>query len=265
MRTLKPQTTRRLAQIVSLALALGFLALVILGTRFTIHQACPYAVVCFGLSGANFLRVGGWVMSAAIITGLAILVFTMFRGREFCSWLCPFGTAQELISSTRGKRRRVRQRTPLYVDRKLAWLKYLILLATATLTISGLNYLFIRLCPFQGLSLLPKLFTPGLAVTLLVLTGSLFWERPWCRYLCPYAALMNIFQGLGELIGVRRKKIRRNLERCTDCGLCSLHCPMNIKLGEDEYVRDRNCIHCGICAESCPKPGTITQERECEK
>lgn len=262
MRTLKTRATRRIAQIVSLALALGFLALVILGASFTIHQACPYAVVCFGLSGGNFLRVGGWVMSGAIVFGFAVLVYTMFQGRKFCAWLCPFGTAQELISSIRGRRWRMKPRTPFYVDRKLAWLKYMILLATATLTVAGLNYLFIRLCPFQGLSLLPKLAVPGLVITLLVLTGSLFWERPWCRFLCPYAALMNIFQWLGELIGVRRKKIRRNLERCTDCGLCSLHCPMNINITEDEYVRNRDCIHCGLCAENCPKPGTCCEERE---
>jgi ferredoxin len=75
---------------------------------------------------------------------------------------------------------------------------------------------------------------------------------------------MNIFQWLGDTVGIQRKKIRRNLERCTDCGLCSLNCPMNINIAENEFVQDRNCIHCGLCAESCPKPGTYTEERECE-
>ena len=262
MRTLKTRATRRIAQIVSLALALGFLALVILGASFTIHQACPYAVVCFGLSGGTFLRASGWVMSAAIVFGFAVLVYTMFQGRQFCAWLCPLGTAQELLYSLRGKRHRMKHRTPFYAERRLAWLKYPILLVTAALTLLGLNYLFIRLCPFYSLSLLPKLIAPGLAVLGAVLLRSLFGEREWCRFLCPYAALMNVFQWLGEAVGIRRKKIRRNLERCTDCGLCSLNCPMNINIAEQEYVQDRNCIHCGICAESCPKPGTCCEERE---
>ena len=256
---------RRTAQIISLLLALGFLALAVWSGKHSIHEACPYAVVCFGLSGANFLRLGELVMSGAIIFGFAVLVYTMFQGRKFCAWICPLGTAQELIYSLRGKRCRMKHRTPFYLERKLSLLKYLILLITVALTLLGLNYLFIRLCPFYALSLLPKLFTPGLAILGIVLLKSVFGEREWCRYLCPYAALMNIFQWLGEVAGIRRKKVRRNLERCTDCGLCSLNCPMNLNLAEFEYVQDRNCIHCGRCSESCPKPGTCAEERECEK
>lgn len=258
----KTQMRRRIVQTASLALALGFLALVVWGGKHSIHEACPYALVCFGLSGGTFLRLGGWAMAGAIVFGFAVLVYTMFQGRQFCAWLCPLGTAQELLYSLRGKRHRMKHRTPFYAERRLAWLKYPILLVTAALTLLGLNYLFIRLCPFYSLSLLPKLIAPGLAVLGAVLLRSLFGEREWCRFLCPYAALMNVFQWLGEAVGIRRKKIRRNLECCTDCGLCSLNCPMNINIAEQEYVQDRNCIHCGICAESCPKPGTCCEERE---
>ena len=265
MKKSKIQIIRRMVQIAGLALAMGFLALVILGFGYTIHGACPYAVVCFGLSGSNFLRLGGLVMSGAIIFGFAVLVYTMFQGRKFCAWLCPLGTVQELIYLTRGKRCRMKRRTPFYLERKLSLLKYPILVVTMVLTLLGLSYLFIRLCPFYGLSLLPRMIGPGVIILLLVLAASLFLERSWCRYLCPYAALMNVFQWLGDMVGIRRKKIRRNLERCTDCGLCSLNCPMNINLAEHEYVRDPNCIHCGRCAESCPKPGTVAEERECEK
>ncbi len=262
MRKSKGQFTRKIVQSATLAVALAWLVLVILGLRSSIHQACPYALVCFGLNGGTFLRVGGWAMSGAIIFGFAVLVYTMFQGRKFCAWLCPLGTVQELLYSLRGKRYRMKHRTPFYLDRRLAFLKYLILLATVALALFGLNYLFIRLCPFYSLSLLPKLIALGLAVLGIVILKSFFGEREWCRFLCPYAALMNVFQWLGETVGIHRKKIRRNLERCTDCGLCSLNCPMNINIAEHEYVHDRNCIHCGLCAQSCPKPGTCCEERE---
>jgi polyferredoxin len=264
MKKSKAQTRRMIVQIVSLALALGFLALVIRGTNHSIHEACPYAFVCFGLSGSTFLRLGGWAMAGMVVFGFAMLVYTIFQGRKFCAWLCPLGTVQELLFSLRGKSYRMKHRSPFYVERKLAFLKYLILLITVVLTLLGFNYLFIRLCPFYSLSLLPKLFAPGILVLGIVLLISCFSDRVWCRFLCPYAALMNIFQWLGDTVGIQRKKIRRNLERCTDCGLCSLNCPMNINIAENEFVQDRNCIHCGLCAESCPKPGTYTEERECE-
>lgn len=254
---------RLIVQIIVLLLSLGFLVLVIRGGSYVIHQACPYAVVCFGMNGSSFLRLGSLVMSGAIIFGFAVLVYTMFFGRRFCAWLCPLGTVQELVFALRGKRYRMKHRSPFYVDRRLAFIKYVILLTTVVLSLVGLGYLFIRLCPFYGLSLLAKMIAPGVVITILIIVASLFWERVWCRFLCPYGALMNVTQWLGEVIGIRRKKIHRNLERCTDCGLCSLNCPMNINITEYEYVHDRNCIHCGRCTESCPKPGTCTEEREC--
>lgn len=265
MKTNNTQKLRRVAQGACLALGAGFLELVILGGKYVIHQACPYAVVCFGLSGSNFIRLGNNLLALAIIVGFAILIYTMFFGRRFCAWVCPLGTIQEAIYSLREKKYRINHRTPYYVERKLAWVKYFVLTATATLVVLGLRYLYFRLCPLYALSQLPRLAWPGLVLFGLIVFKAFFDDRQWCRYLCPYAALMNIFQRLGDLIGIRRRKVKRNLERCTDCGVCNLYCPMDINIAESEYVNNPNCIHCGLCAQACPKPGTYCEERECEK
>jgi len=71
---------------------------------------------------------------------------------------------------------------------------------------------------------------------------------------------MNVFQKVGEWMGIKRRRMKRNLERCNDCGLCVLYCPMNLNLAEDEYINGADCIHCGLCAEVCPKPGTYSEE-----
>lgn len=260
----KKQKVRLLFQILGFAFSLAFLALVLLGGKYAIHQACPYAVVCFGLSQGNFISLWNTAMGLAIVFGFAVLVYSMFYGRRFCGYLCPLGSLQEAIFSLRSRKYRIKHRRPYYTERKLSLLKYLILGVNCLLTILGLNYIFIRLCPFYSLSLLPRLAWPGLILLGLIILRSFFGEREWCRYLCPYAALLNAFQWLGEKIGIRRLKVRRNLERCTDCGICSLYCPMNINLSESEYVHNRNCIHCGQCSEKCPKAGTCNEERECE-
>lgn len=265
MKGSRTQTLRMAVQAVSLALSLGFLALALASAEYVIHQFCPYAAVCFGLRGGSLLRLGAVAMGGAIVFGLAVLAYSIFWGRRFCAWLCPLGTLQEWFHGLRGKKYRVRHRQPYYVDRKLAWVKYAVLTATVLLATLGLGYIYIRLCPMYALSLLPRLAWPGLILLLAISAGALFSSRPWCRWLCPYAALMNVFQWLGETAGIRRKKVKRNLERCTDCGVCSLYCPMNINIAESEYVHSPDCIHCGLCADKCPRPGTYSEERECPK
>jgi len=265
VKKVKIQSLRILIQSLFLLLALSWLAISVIGFTRSIHQFCPYAVVCFGLRWGVLLRLGGALMSGAIIFGFAVLVFTLFWGRKFCAWLCPLGTVQEWLFALRSRQYRLKCKLPFYADTKAAWLKYALMAATILLSIVGLGYVSIRLCPFYSLSLIPRIAFPGLILLILTLAASLFVSRPWCRFLWPYGALMNFFQIAGRKAGIPRKLVKRNLERCTDCGLCSLWCPMNINIGENEYVENVNCIHCGVCAEKCPKKGTINEESVCPK
>ncbi|MDP2173950.1 MAG: 4Fe-4S binding protein [Candidatus Cloacimonadaceae bacterium] len=262
MKMERSQKIRLAIQLLFLLLSLAFLALTIAGTRLSIHQGCPYAIVCFGLSGTTFLQLANTIAWLSIFAGFLILVYGMFRGRKFCAYVCPLGTAQEGVFALRSKKYRTKKRVPWLYERKYAFVKYLILLLTSVMVIRGVGYLFIQLCPFYALSRLPIIGQRGLLLLVLILFAGFFTERFWCRFLCPYAALMNVFQWIGARIGLKRRKVKRNLERCNDCGVCMLYCPMNINIAEYEYVRDPNCIHCQICAEKCPKPGTYSEEFE---
>lgn len=245
--------SRLIVQSIFFLLSMAILAFVIIVGKKAIHNACPYASVCFGLNYQQLLGLSSGIFLFSTLLGFAILISSIFLGRKFCSWICPLGSIQEALYQLRSRRYRMKQRVPLYIEHKLAFLKYLILAFTVISAIAGLAYLFIRFCPFYALSMLPRLAIPGLALLALILVAGLFIERFWCRFLCPYAALLNIFQALGKLFGIRRLMIQRNLESCNDCRLCVLYCPMNINLCEYEYVEDANCIHCEICAQRCPK------------
>ena len=48
---------------------------------------------------------------------------------------------------------------------------------------------------------------------------SILVENFWCRYLCPYGALMGLVSLLSPL------KIRRDPAACIDCGKCAQACP----------------------------------------
>ena len=59
---------------------------------------------------------------------------------------------------------------------------------------------------------------------------SLVIRNFWCRYLCPYGALLGII-GLLSLT-----KIKRNPSSCIDCGKCAKVCPSFIKVDKVHTV-----------------------------
>ncbi|HOH47214.1 MAG TPA: 4Fe-4S binding protein [Candidatus Cloacimonadota bacterium] len=246
-------TLRNAIQAAFFLLSLGILFFVVTTGKKAIHNACPYAVICFGMNMKQLLGISGQLFLAAVLLVFLIAISTIFWGRKFCGWVCPLGSIQEFLFSFRSRKYKLKQQVPFYLERKLQPGKYLILLITSVLAFIGLAYIYIRLCPFYALSQLPRLAIPGLILTALILGAAFFIDRLWCRFLCPYAAFMNLFMLLGKAFGIKRMKVRRNPERCNDCGICSLYCPMNINLLDTGLVEDPNCIHCGICSQKCPK------------
>jgi polyferredoxin len=73
----------------------------------------------------------------------------------------------------------------------------------------------------------------------------------WCRYLCPYGALL----GLGSLISPA--KITRNVDRCVDCKLCTKACPSNIQVHKITRVHSDECMACMECVQVCPVIDTL--------
>ena len=93
------------------------------------------------------------------------------------------------------------------------------------------------------------------AFTILGLTLglSLFVERPWCKYACPYGAVL----GLSNLFRVF--KIQRAESTCKADGACSILCPMNIPVDSVTTVRNHQCISCLECTSEavCPVAQTV--------
>jgi polyferredoxin len=257
---MKPSQRRLLSQLIFFALSMGILALVIITGNKAIHNACPFALICFGFLRGSLYNFTVLASVSGIVLGTVFKILALFRGRVFCGFICPLGTMQEALFALRGKKRR--KRVSFFYERRFARLKYLVLALCIALVSSGLAWLYINFCPIFALSRIPALAWGGLIVLTLILLSGIYLERFWCRYLCPYAALLNMAQALGKLFGIKRTKVLRNLERCIDCGICSVNCPMNIDLLASEYVESCECIHCLRCATKCPKKGTISCEKE---
>ncbi len=258
MKICRTQLLRLLIQIFALIPTFYVLYRLIIGTFQIVHSWCPYSVICFGIYNFTFKSAIALAMSFAILIGLVIATMTIFWGRKFCGYLCPLGTYQEALYQLRSRKYRCSKRVPFFLERKLAGLKYLVLVFNVAFVVTGISYIYMRFCPVVAFSTAVRMIPGSIVILALITVCGLLTERMWCRWLCPYAALMNVFQWLSELFKIKRFKLIRNLESCVDCGICMQYCPMNINLQESDVIENLNCIHCMMCAAKCPKPGTFT-------
>lgn len=252
---------RRVIQWIFLLCTLILLGLFWFGVLRVAHRYCPYAVVCFGVFSQK-ANVTHQFFTIAVLSGLTLAAATMFTGRFFCGWVCPVGTIQEeLHRVTHPGRKRFRHWLAYRVHRWLRWLKYLVLAKTLILAWVGLQGLYMRFCPILALSYPYAVTIIGAIFFGLVIFASIFVERFFCRYLCPYGALMNVFQWIGGLVRIPRKKISRDIETSINCFDCVNYCTMQIDIGYKTVISDPDCIHCQQCIRKCSR--TDKAMRDC--
>ena len=234
-------------------LGLWLIALISMWTDkiHTSHQFCPFASVCFG----TLIPKGYAAYVPAIIIGSIIALTSFFWGRKFCGYICFFGTLQEKIYKIFKRKKHLKINTKL--DFVLKSVKYIILFGIIFLVCNFLAYKYMDFCPVIAISFPLQITIWGALSLVLIFLLGIFIERFWCRYICPYAALMNIFIYLGKLLHIKRKVIRVNTNNCISCNLCNKACPMNINIVMQTKVTDPNCIYCENCIDKCPKDGII--------
>jgi NosR/NirI family transcriptional regulator, nitrous oxide reductase regulator len=139
------------------------------------------------------------------------LLFTLFFGRTFCAAVCPLGAVQELVA--------VRPvQTPPWLDHALGLLAYVYLGVAVLFTVTGTAFVICRYDPFVGM------FRLSASANMLILGGcflvlGVFVGRPYCRYICPYGAI------LGLLSKVSKWHVQIPPDRCIQCRLCEESCP----------------------------------------
>ncbi|HKJ67923.1 MAG TPA: 4Fe-4S dicluster-binding protein, partial [bacterium] len=81
--------------------------------------------------------------------------------------------------------------------------------------------------------------------------ASIFIRNFWCRYLCPYGALLGIVGILSP------NKITRNAGSCIDCAKCFKACPSFIQVDKVKKVWSDECSSCLQCVDACPVADTL--------
>lgn len=215
--------------------------------------SCPGAVASCPLGALQNALSESGTRAPTYVIGIIVL-FGLILGRMVCGFLCPVGLGQELLYKIKTPKLKKSR-----VTRALSYFKYVLLVALVIVV--PLVYFapgFCEyICPagtFEGgigllankvnsdlLAVLGPLFTWKFILLVLIVVGSIFVFRIFCRFLCPLGALYGFFSKIA-LLGVKLDK-----NKCTDCGLCIGVCKMDTK-----KVGDHECIQCGECIAVCP-------------
>jgi polyferredoxin len=220
--------------------------------------------------------------------GLLVLVPTLFLGRAFCNWLCPYGTLHQAVGwlfnvwSNRLNIDRNRYR-PAYGIKYLVLAVFLVMAALGSLQIGLLDPICLLVRTFTtAIAPASDLAHANLAAALREHLGM--DPRPLLLLSsAPGAADQRVFRGawfvgllivglvgmnlvvprffcrtlcpLGAFLGLLSRwapfRIDRDLTRCTDCDACLRRCEG--AADPQGALRKSECFVCLNCIDDCPE------------
>ncbi|HEV2136418.1 MAG TPA: 4Fe-4S binding protein [Terracidiphilus sp.] len=196
---------------------------------------------------------------AAMFLFMAFVLMSLLLKKAFCSWLCPVGTLSEWLWRAGRKFFGRTFRIPRWADIPLRGLKYLLLgfflffiIGMSAGALADFMYTpYGILADVRMLNFFREISLTALSVLMVLAFLSMLVQNFWCRYLCPYGALM----GLASLLSPM--KIRRDSEACIDCAKCARACPSGLKVDKLVQIRSAECTACMECIAVCPAEGAL--------
>lgn len=196
---------------------------------------------------------------AAMFLILTFLLISFLLRKAFCSWLCPIGALSESLWKLGQNLLKHNWIFPRWADLPLRSIKYLLLFffVYALAEMSAASVQAFQLSPYGLVADVKMLhFFRSISQTAVItisalLVLSIFFKNFWCRYLCPYGALL----GIAALFSPT--KIRRNTDSCIDCGKCGRICPSLLKVDSLVSISSAECTGCMDCVAACPAQGAL--------
>ena len=178
-----------------------------------------------------------------------------FGKRWYCSWICGCGG----LAETAGDPFRHLSSKKLSAWKLERWLIHGVMVLVFIMTAVTLYGYFTKSGSIFGLNIYtyfqkPYGFVIGAAFSGVIGVGfyPLLGSRVWCRFGCPMAGYMGLFQRFKS-----KFKITTNGGQCISCGNCSTYCEQGIDVRHyaqrGQNIVRASCVGCGICSAVCPR------------
>jgi polyferredoxin len=196
--------------------------------------------------------------AAMFLVGAFLLTSLLFR-KAFCGWLCPVGTVSEWLWKLGRSTFKRNLLLPRRFDVALRSLKYvllgLFLWVVITMPIYAIEE-FLQspygvIADVQMLNFFRHMSTTAALVIGICAVASIIVKNFWCRYLCPYGALMGLAALASPLW------IRRQPDKCIDCAKCAKACPAHLPVDAKLQIRSAECLGCLECVAVCPAESAL--------
>jgi len=139
------------------------------------------------------------------------IIYTLFFGRTFCAGICPLGALQDIVAFRP-------MPVKAWLEKVLGIIPFIYLAFAILYASTATDFVICRYDPFVGFFRLDASFSMLVTGGLLLLIG-VFIARPYCRFLCPYGALLNIVSRFSF------KHMSITPSACINCKLCENACP----------------------------------------
>jgi ferredoxin len=183
------------------------------------RQGCICSVGSVQNVALALFNTGYTIPLSTLLFFIIPLLFALAFGRVFCAGVCPLGAIQELSGFNPVK-------LPKTIESVLAAVPFIYLAIAILFAVTKSQFLICRYDPFVGIFRLDAPYTMIVFGALLLIAG-IFINRPYCRYLCPYGVLLNIFSRFSG------KHLTITPAECTNCRLCEEACPYDAILPSD--------------------------------
>ncbi len=209
------------------------------------------------IKGAGF----NTIHPAAVVLFLTIIAVSLLLRRSFCSWICPVATISEAAWKLGFRLFRRNPQLPRRMDWALRGLKYLLLAFFVFSIVIAMSadalHAFIlsdyhKISDVRLLEFFLHISPTALGTVLFLVAFSLLLRNPFCRYLCPYGALLGLAALLSPV------KVTRDRDRCVSCGVCNQVCPSRINVMNKPSVISAECIGCWRCVSHCRSDGALS-------